>query len=230
MALYQNNETAHPRVGGENCFRARMAISSAGSSPRGRGKPRPCRGAAEGGQAHPRVGGENYVPTGNSMIREGSSPRGRGKRAAELIITDSDGLIPAWAGKTPMALRCEPSAGAHPRVGGENGQASAAYFADQGSSPRGRGKLEVRLRRGRGLGLIPAWAGKTCQIVSQFAARPAHPRVGGENFSSPASELIDGGSSPRGRGKPLRDSVLGVPRRLIPAWAGKTSHGPRRTA
>ena len=30
-------------------------------------------------------------------------------------------------------------------------------------------------------GLIPAWAGKTCQFVLTWYRSPAHPRVGGEN-------------------------------------------------
>ena len=38
VALYQNNETAHPRVGGENGVDFNEADVIGGSSPRGRGK------------------------------------------------------------------------------------------------------------------------------------------------------------------------------------------------
>ena len=50
---------------------------------------------------------------------------------------------------------------AHPRAGGENDDRGKAVVADNGSSPRGRGKLtaltDTMLRRR----LIPARAGKT---------------------------------------------------------------------
>ena len=55
------------------------------------------------------------------------------------------GLIPACAGKTvppkDMALR----PWAHPRVCGENNEATNFSHASQGSSPRVRGKQEGRL-------------------------------------------------------------------------------------
>ena len=91
---------AHPRVGGENTFGARIAATAAGSSPRGRGKhahPLP-RGRIAGlipawagktptkqasrsrARAHPRVGGENHR-----------------RRLCDRLRS---GLIPAWAGKT----------------------------------------------------------------------------------------------------------------------------------
>ena len=91
--------TAHPRVGGENPGQLGTGIVGAGSSPRGRGKPRlrrPRRGQdglipAWAGkthrrrgrdahhQAHPRVGGENSAHQQDTARETGSSPRGRGK-------------------------------------------------------------------------------------------------------------------------------------------------------
>ena len=50
------------------------------------------------------------------------------------------GLIPAWAGKTRRATTIGSHAGAHPRVGGENGRCGSAGLTGIGSSPRGRGK------------------------------------------------------------------------------------------
>ena len=70
--------------------------------------------------------------------------------------------------------------------------------------------------------LIPAWAGKT-EIAEgiEIEAR-AHPRVGGENVVPKVKAAAAIGSSPRGRGKPHLHRGPGHPRRLIPAWAGKT--------
>ena len=113
-------QQAHPRVGGENSWPEAAPRLSAGSSPRGRGKPsrssplpyrrrlipawagktqRICD-ALGLAPAHPRVGGEN-ADERNHRLR-------------------LSWLIPAWAGKT---LRGESS-----------------MTTTDGSSPRGRGK------------------------------------------------------------------------------------------
>ena len=46
--------------------------------------------------------------------------------------------------------------------------------------------------------------------------------MGGENDVGIDAEGVHAGSSPRGRGKRCRRRADAVPRRLIPAWAGKT--------
>ena len=111
---------AHPRVGGENVADPSEGWCRSGSSPRGRGKraPRRRRGNCKGlipawaGKtsenirtslvrwAHPRVGGENCFVPRLGIEPSGSSPRGRGKRWDARPIRNSQGLIPAWAGKT----------------------------------------------------------------------------------------------------------------------------------
>ena len=111
---------------------------------------------------------------------------------------------------------------AHPRVGGENSHCERQGIGVEGSSPRGRGKhnhLRKYLRKKR---LIPAWAGKTVDIVRAVTLVAAHPRVGGENcgFLPPRNTPI--GSSPRGRGKQHKTTPTKVLPGLIPAWAGKT--------
>ena len=50
----------------------------------------------------------------------------------------------------------------------------------------------------------------------------AHPRVCGENANSFWTLVISSGSSPRVRGKQMREEVTGIPPGLIPACAGKT--------
>ena len=68
----------------------------------------------------------------------------------------------------------------HPRVGGEKLGFFLVCQPLIGSPPRGRGKEQVALLESRGLGITPAWAGKS--EVSKYAAKPGedHPRVGGE--------------------------------------------------
>ena len=152
-----------------------------GSSPRGRGKrhdgscrrrcsrlipawagkTRRCPARPASTWAHPRVGGENGERCHSQKPPLGSSPRGRGKRSWSARSWIAIGLIPAWAGKTYTALKPTGLIEAHPRVGGENVGDFFDLTAEDGSSPRGRGKRKHPQStdwKGR---LIPAWAGKT---------------------------------------------------------------------
>ena len=206
------------------------------------GKTHTRRWSAVEAAAHPRVGGENHFSRRPITLRRGSSPRGRGK---PLEVQDAGGvprLIPAWAGKTPRAGFRVSRRRAHPRVGGENLEYADDEVCDRGSSPRGRGKLSMQSSYTPHTRLIPAWAGKTSTPTSKPLARRAHPRVGGENRTRQGAYWLDEahprvggenvlaapmivltwGSSPRGRGKPSRCPSSQTPRRLIPAWAGKT--------
>ena len=157
-----------------------------------------------------------------TVLMNGSSPRGRGKPPDRLNHRADPRLIPAWAGKTARAVSAAPTAGAHPRVGGENYKQIGMDEARAGSSPRGRGKPEEgRTGTLRG-GLIPAWAGKTGWAPTVPGWRWAHPRVGGENQTRETNHWRTSGSSPRGRGKHGDQTVKHLDDRLIPAWAGKT--------
>ena len=169
------------------------------------------------------MGGENV--RGLKAVEEvpGSSPRGRGKPWSWRLGSVKGRLIPAWAGKTQGRTRSSSRRAAHPRVGGENAREELVTEASDGSSPRGRGKRSCRDRLRRRGRLIPAWAGKTPPRAAGTTWSGAHPRVGGENVLPYSAMTAAAGSSPRGRGKPcLLASVLAW-RRLIPAWAGKTS-------
>ena len=230
-------------MGGENWTQSSGNDTGKGSSPRGRGKP-VYTGRRVGpvglipawagkttsrltwtrpAPAHPRVGGENRPLEREAQHNAGSSPRGRGKRPACRECPREPRLIPAWAGKTGWQEGRRAQAWAHPRVGGENTPAARLPATITGSSPRGRGKpgnLAAGVRTPR---LIPAWAGKTGNMARELTARGAHPRVGGENGGLHYQGLEGGGSSPRGRGKRDGRPECLRARRLIPAWAGKTS-------
>ena len=168
------------------------------------------------------MGGKNALDGLVVDLATGSSPRGRGKHNFVIGHGSLARLIPAWAGKTPEAVRHAHARRAHPRVGGENRPVVQGVVAGGGSSPRGRGKLEVPVIAQAVTGLIPAWAGKT--IFSQPADTLiwAHPRVGGENAPVQVGADLIEGSSPRGRGKPVTGPAVDSTTGLIPAWAGKT--------
>ena len=220
----ESQPRAHPRAGGENVAAASTWGGNAGSSPRGRGKRNQPRRAHPAGRliparagktshgpdhrlastAHPRAGGENDHENILTIPQKGSSPRGRGKRGGKVGLPIGARLIPARAGKTRSSGTGFPCGTAHPRAGGENSSITGLDDDRRGSSPRGRGKpryLGYPRQRER---LIPARAGKTAGRHEPRAIVWAHPRAGGENHLAVrlASEM--GGSSPRGRGKPLR--------------------------
>ena len=239
---------AHPRAGGENWPVTVPLMTVTGSSPRGRGKLRPGRASctqrgliparagktdsfllcAARARAHPRAGGENGRCPPITSTRSGSSPRGRGKRPERPYVRHSRRLIPARAGKTSWVPSMVRMVAAHPRAGGENAIDDELPLISTGSSPRGRGKqVANHLDNGLG-GLIPARAGKTSPASGLTASPTAHPRAGGENAVERVGDAVDGGSSPRGRGKrPVRLDQLPEPR-LIPARAGKTGGGRSR--
>ena len=171
------------------------------------------------------MGGENTFALAYVVGAKGSSPRGRGKLRAQDRSAHHLGLIPAWAGKTPTRRMAAPCPWAHPRVGGENRRLGGRRRRYQGSSPRGRGKRCGAPFERETLGLIPAWAGKTVRLRRIHRHLRAHPRVGGENRSRSSTSRRYGGSSPRGRGKRQRTPRVGLAKRLIPAWAGKTRLG-----
>ena len=233
---------AHPRSRGENEALQALDRVQDGSSPLTRGKPGP-RGphgdrwglipahAGKTGErgcktviarAHPRSRGENSAMPAARTFGTGSSPLTRGKRLRFFEPAGKAGLIPAHAGKTPVARVIASRSTAHPRSRGENPSRWRSLRSCPGSSPLTRGKLPDR-GGGRKAGrLIPAHAGKTIETYLPGAADEAHPRSRGENAPVKNAVSLATGSSPLTRGKPPFPPLLRDGLRLIPAHAGKT--------
>ena len=173
--------TAHPRACGENKIEGAALFVASGSSPRMRGKPVVSLSSpnhirlipAHAGKtscgfrgyrrarAHPRACGENKQRKSPGTSTKGSSPRMRGKPVSKILQRFQIGLIPAHAGKTRNGSRPRNSQSAHPRACGENPKEAQWIEAQEGSSPRMRGKHQRPHRRHQIDGLIPAHAGKT---------------------------------------------------------------------
>ena len=238
------DSSAHPRSRGENEIARAEDVNANGSSPLARGKPwagspicsqmrliparagktRACEKPEPKRQAHPRSRGENAGMTHKQIAAAGSSPLARGKPSSTRTRTPIIGLIPARAGKTPMAPDPAGSLAAHPRSRGENTGEIENAVKEAGSSPLARGKRTWPCRGGWRPGLIPARAGKTGCQGTVTPPSVAHPRSRGENqFSAPPGPPTTG-SSPLARGKPEpRHDRRGMGR-LIPARAGKTGN------
>ncbi len=73
---------------------------------------------------------------------------------------------------------------------------------DGGSSPRGRGRLQLRSSSRLNARLIPARAGTALARSWLDLARWAHPRAGGDGVWQRGGRVGAYGSSPRGRGRP----------------------------
>ena len=212
----------YPRVGGGNGSTTTPARSALGLSPRGRGKRRGDRAAADrirsipawAGETnagvtppvmsavYPRVGGGNGDTSGEAAKGVGLSPRGRGKPTARVNAYARARSIPAWAGETQCAGGKRPTCWVYPRVGGGNHCGNLNHCADGGLSPRGRGKPIALLKRSRRLWSIPAWAGETRARSRRCSPTAVYPRVGGGNREWIDSIKESRGLSPRGRGKP----------------------------
>ena len=172
--------------------------------------------------AHPRACGENPPAFYCRYGHPGSSPRMRGKLDKVTALVTFRGLIPAHAGKTLFHRRCGRARGAHPRACGENLRVHRPPLLSRGSSPRMRGKHHRGITPSSGIRLIPAHAGKTASFALYATSPRAHPRACGENPTFFALKTSSFGSSPRMRGKLRVRPQPRVPRRLIPAHAGKT--------
>ena len=194
-----------PRVRGKRCRRFRT-LSVVRLIPACAGKTTPSGKSRRAPPAHPRVCGENKVPRLQHLRMHGSSPRVRGKHRIGVQRGGEWRLIPACAGKTPPLAGRTRHEGAHPRVCGENQPPSWATQPSRGSSPRVRGKLLSPYRVDWRYRLIPACAGKTRVSAPATLRTAAHPRVCGENDDLTPVQQVDGGSSPRVRGKPQQQA------------------------
>ena len=159
--ICKTQQRDHPRVCGEHCPLPGNARERAGSSPRMRGTQ---GGVVVGGGAHgiipayagntpcipvfcgmngdhPRVCGEHRNPASVVAVGTGSSPRMRGTHVYKTVGGVLCGIIPAYAGNTPLIMiKWWTCLGSSPRMRGTPGRARTAQLDD---------------------GIIPAYAGNT---------------------------------------------------------------------
>ena len=232
----------HPRACGANLLALKAVLIVSGSSPRVRGKLArepvlayvdriiPARaGQTRTVQAgivvradHPRACGANFKLSFALTVTSGSSPRVRGKHHGLLSAHARRRIIPARAGQTRHPiwfLRRRPD---HPRACGANQPKTASTRPKPGSSPRVRGKLELRATLAPPQRIIPARAGQTNPRRPVHGQNPDHPRACGANLNLPPYIDERYGSSPRVRGKLVRLLALRRSPRIIPARAGQT--------
>ena len=91
------------------------------------------------------------------------------------------GIIPAYAGSTPLTDLKSVGGGDHPRIRGEH-RLSGLYTGDgQGSSPHTRGARRPERVGQVGRRIIPAYAGSTVDYRDRLMTLKDHPRIRGEH-------------------------------------------------
>ena len=151
---------------------------------------------------HPRIRGEHSP-----------SPERPGRRQR---------IIPAYAGSTSRRLPSGRRRWDHPRIRGEHNLRAWQGCSARGSSPHTRGAPQPTLSLKTWTGIIPAYAGSTCQGRGWLCGKADHPRIRGEHLNRIKGELPSEGSSPHTRGAPSRCLDVYVRERIIPAYAGST--------
>ena len=233
----------HPRVCGEHVRNSIVSWCSSGSSPRMRGtlsgrtviSARPGIIPAYAGNTlrwrhgscrcrdHPRVCGEHLTSCVMVVSSMGSSPRMRGTLVVAELLGHESGIIPAYAGNTWNRQRQASPCWDHPRVCGEHAVLNSDALPFTGSSPRMRGTLLHHALALASGGIIPAYAGNTCETCEGSSDGGDHPRVCGEHGCNLYHRGGLPGSSPRMRGThdvPWHNRRYGG---IIPAYAGNTN-------
>ena len=144
-------------------------------------------------------------------------------------LADRDGIIPAYAGSTPVHVSPTMLKRDHPRVCGEHLRSSRALMVGEGSSPRMRGALIVITSIELVERIIPAYAGSTSTTTDGTSCRWDHPRVCGEHAFRIYATANRSGSSPRMRGALLFLKIDAHKAGIIPAYAGSTRGSAYRT-
>ena len=153
----------------------------------------------------------------------------RGKAAALPAPRSTEGITPAYAGKSCCKTCALPMYGDHPRLCGEKLLAYVCLYTHSGSPPPMRGKVKKCDDLSDVCGITPAYAGK--RDVSRNAAASIwdHPRLCGEKRSRTALRQSVTGSPPPMRGKAGDARVSGDAWGITPAYAGKSrpDHGQK---
>ena len=153
---------------------------------------------------------------------DGSSPHTRGARSRSPSSPSPPRIIPAYAGSTRALNPGGVFSADHPRIRGEHVAEQPYQGLLEGSSPHTRGAHPVGFVGGRGLGIIPAYAGSTRARKARCPSPGDHPRIRGEHRLFTEYERRGGGSSPHTRGARLAGAGVGRQGGIIPAYAGST--------
>ena len=173
-------------------------------------------------QDHPRVCGEKVPAIRRFAQIMGSPPRMRGKGHRIPLRHPLQGITPAYAGKSSACRRTLSAGWDHPRICGEKAEMGGFIPRFSGSPPRMRGKVLPDRGRVLGVGITPAYAGKSPARPGPRPWRWDHPRICGEKFPNIHVPVCRSGSSPHMRGKDCGVADMVLPVRITTAYVGKS--------
>ena len=152
----------------------------------------------------------------------GSPPRMRGKGHRIPLRHPLQGITPAYAGKSSACRRTLSAGWDHPRICGEKAEMGGFIPRFSGSPPRMRGKVLPDRGRVLGVGITPAYAGKSFPTSMFRSVGRDHPRICGEKIVVSRTWCSRSGLPPRMWGKvsSIRDDLARVG--ITPAYAGKS--------
>ena len=107
----------------------------------------------------------------------------RGKGPNTPVLNCPNGITPAYAGKSGIAVSGSDVGWDHPRVCGEKTDAQYQLPIMQGSPPRMRGKGRPCFILKESEGITPAYAGKSDDTRNNGGNNRDHPRVCGEKLA-----------------------------------------------
>ena len=146
----------------------------------------------------------------------------RGTRGEPRLSQAIRRIIPAHAGNSTCSHARATGSTDHPRACGELEVLAGGAVGESGSSPRMRGTLVRPSPSASCLRIIPAHAGNSGALRSEWRRWPDHPRACGELDPRRPAREPHGGSSPRMRGTRAVGPERGWPHRIIPAHAGNS--------
>ena len=147
----------------------------------------------------------------------------RGKALLSLIHFIFFRITPAYAGKSCVLRAVVVRQQDHPRLCGEKSGGTDNCTKMLGSPPPMRGKEVKELNAFSKARITPAYAGKSLAVGVRWIHDKDHPRLCGEKFQTLFCKVYIPGSPPPMRGKDGKDVFQKLPRRITPAYAGKSS-------
>ena len=180
----------HPRIRGEHTLDSPTRHPRGGSSPHTRGALRRPQSRHRGWRIipayagstetawrphpprrdHPRIRGEHPETVTAMVCAPGSSPHTRGARCLRSRGSVPGRIIPAYAGSTRGAGAWDRRGRDHPRIRGEHAGRRHRGVGGVGSSPHTRGAPRRRPPHHGRQGIIPAYAGSTCDVPEAYRA------------------------------------------------------------
>ena len=178
---------------------------------------------------HPRSRGVYDEEVSRPAAKVGSSPLARGLHGAPVGVVENQGIIPARAGFTRIALVVARNKMDHPRSRGVYVFSAGKTLRSIGSSPLARGLPSGRFPTGFRCGIIPARAGFTDPVGADVHPTRDHPRSRGVYPCIQVRSGFRGGSSPLARGLLRHERLVNLVDGIIPARAGFTRDMVART-